>query len=451
MEEKEIKGVRIRTICFVLLAAACILFVLLLGGLINITTSYQELLQTTDTYMDAENNIRQMEDAHTYLTETSRQYVITMDRAFMDAYFEEVYDTMRREAAVDELTVIAKGQHDLRLALESVFEDSNKMMQMEIHAMKLIAVLQGIEPDEMPDDIAEYELSEEERAYTDKEMQESAYQLLFNSNYELLQQRIVRELGAVADEISGLTRQAQMESEEELHDALIKLQVYIMLLFLLSVVIFIILIFFVMRPVNRYVSCIEEEKDIAVKGLYEFKFLAYTYNKMHNRNTQKSHALKRKAEHDALTGIWNRATFEQLKDDLSKSLEPLTLLLIDVDNFKGVNDNYGHETGDHALKKVADMLKEQFRSNDYPIRIGGDEFAVLMVNATPREKAIIRQKLTFINETLQKGTDALPPLSLSVGIAFSAAGYSDDLYRKADAALYRTKENGKCGFTFHGE
>ena len=216
-------------------------------------------------------------------------------------------------------------------------------------------------------------------------------------------------------------------------------------------VIFVILTFFVLRPVNRYVRCIEEEKDMEVKGLYEFKFLAYTYNKIHNRNMTNSQELQRKAEHDALTGIWNRTTFESLKESMTKSFCPLTLLLIDVDNFKGVNDNYGHEIGDRALKRVAKMLKEQFRSNDYPIRIGGDEFAVLMVNATPRDKAVIRQKINGINEALQKGKSGIPPLSLSVGVAFSESGYNNELYLKADAALYRTKEKGKCGITFHGE
>jgi len=120
-----------------------------------------------------------------------------------------------------------------------------------------------------------------------------------------------------------------------------------------------------------------------------------------------------------------------------------------VDKFKTVNDTYGHAVGDLALKKVASLLEECFRSNDFPIRYGGDEFTVIMTEITPEQKGVIERKLKYINNTLQSLVDEeIPKLSVSVGIAFSEQGFSEDLFEKADGALYKTKENGRCGYTF---
>ena len=125
--------------------------------------------------------------------------------------------------------------------------------------------------------------------------------------------------------------------------------------------------------------------------------------------------------------------------------------ILDVDKFKQVNDRYGHEMGDTILKKVANLLEENFRATDHPARIGGDEFAVILTDATEEMKPVIEEKIMSINNTLMNPEKDMPKVSLSVGIAFSANGFEDDLYRKADSALYVTKENGRCGYTFYEE
>ena len=127
----------------------------------------------------------------------------------------------------------------------------------------------------------------------------------------------------------------------------------------------------------------------------------------------------------------------------------MAFLLIDVDNFKTVNDTYGHAVGDLALKKVASLLEECFQSNDFPVRYGGDEFAVIMTEITAEQKGVIERKLQYLNRVLQSAVDEeIPKLSVSVGIAISEHGFSDNLFEKADGALYRTKERGRCGYTF---
>ena len=124
-------------------------------------------------------------------------------------------------------------------------------------------------------------------------------------------------------------------------------------------------------------------------------------------------------------------------------------MIIDVNQFKQVNDRYGHETGDQVLKKVATLLEYSFRDSDLPARIGGDEFAVVVMDITAEMKFVIEEKVNSINHALLHPTDGLPRVSLSVGIAFSENGFPEDLYRNADKALYQIKGNEKRSYCFY--
>ena len=136
---------------------------------------------------------------------------------------------------------------------------------------------------------------------------------------------------------------------------------------------------------------------------------------------------------------------------MKASTDPLAFLIIDVDKFKLINDCYGHEIGDQILKKVAKHLSDTFRAQDYVARIGGDEFAVIMTNSTRELQPVIQNKVESMNQFLKKPDDGLPPISLSIGIAFSDKGFPEELYRQADRALYQVKENGRCGCHFYDE
>lgn len=125
------------------------------------------------------------------------------------------------------------------------------------------------------------------------------------------------------------------------------------------------------------------------------------------------------------------------------------MIICDVDIFKHVNDTYGHAVGDEILKKVANLLKTTFRSIDYVCRIGGDEFAVIMVDVNQELSYTIREKITVINNQLYCPTDDLPAISLSAGVAFTdRANPGESIFKDADKALYHVKQNGKhgCGF-----
>ena len=155
-----------------------------------------------------------------------------------------------------------------------------------------------------------------------------------------------------------------------------------------------------------------------------------------------------KASHDELTGAYNRAGFDLLLSGLDMS--STYVLSIDVDNFKTVNDTYGHDTGDKVLQKVVQILKGSFRSDDYVCRTGGDEFVVFMVHTNALQRKLIKAKMEQISRELANTDDGLPPVSVSVGIVHgSQATDSETLLKKGDAAMYESKQQGKNTFTFY--
>ena len=162
------------------------------------------------------------------------------------------------------------------------------------------------------------------------------------------------------------------------------------------------------------------------------------------------HTLTSRAETDELTGLINRAGYDRILEELN--VQDAILLLVDTDKFKGINDRYGHETGDRVLQKIAKTLLGYFRHEDYVCRIGGDEFAVVLVNAGAIEDENLREKTRFINRELAgTAADELPAVSVSVGVA-RGSGAEDwtELFKQADTALYQVKQEGGRGCRIWG-
>lgn len=144
--------------------------------------------------------------------------------------------------------------------------------------------------------------------------------------------------------------------------------------------------------------------------------------------------------------LLNRRSFDQILSLYEKDRSSFALILADVDVFKQINDTCGHDTGDRILKRVAALLHTTFRSTDYVCRIGGDEFAVIMVDMSRELYYTITDKIAEINGLLAVPEDGLPAVSLSAGVAFSDEnGFCGSLFRAADSALYTAKAHGRCG------
>jgi diguanylate cyclase (GGDEF)-like protein len=157
---------------------------------------------------------------------------------------------------------------------------------------------------------------------------------------------------------------------------------------------------------------------------------------------------KWEAKHDPLTGLYNRAAFQEICVNLKDYKSPIVLLIIDVDNFKKINDSHGHKVGDKALVKVANQLLVSFRPEDYVFRYAGDEFAIIMMNVRQIDASMISERVNNINEELKNVSNGAPSLSISVGAAFSETGYSEELFNLADKAMYSVKDSGRGGYAF---
>ena len=169
------------------------------------------------------------------------------------------------------------------------------------------------------------------------------------------------------------------------------------------------------------------------------------------------------AHTDLLTGVLNKRSFEKYTQETLEKCsidEKRALILLDIDNFKGVNDNLGHAYGDKVLAGVGDILKRVFNNGDYLGRLGGDEFCVFLNTFDPvTEKYnsyghFIEEKCSELCRAFNEnytGDDRRYKISASIGVAvFSEHGKSfGELYQCADKALYESKHKGKDTFTIY--
>ncbi len=453
MEEKskkKVKGIKIKNINIYMMIISCVLYLFLIWATVHASQRYNMMITATEDYIACERNAALIEEGSDYLTEQVRLYTVTRDTVYVDNYFAEVYETRRRDVALEQMTAFNVSQ-EVSGYLQTALDYSNRLMTEEIYAMRLIARAEETAETALPDDVRKMELTEEDLSLSPEEMEAKAQELVFGSAYQESKELIMKNISYFVDNIIDSTMQNQKQSASKLKSTMTQQRVLISVLFVENIFVFILIIVLVINPLKIYIENIEDKEKLNVAGSYEFKYLALTYNNIYELNTANEAMLNYRAEHDALTGIINRGAFERLKQFLKTKDTPIALMILDVDKFKQVNDRYGHEMGDTILKKVANLLEENFRATDHPARIGGDEFAVILTDATEEMKPVIEEKIMSINNTLMNPEKDMPKVSLSVGIAFSANGFEDDLYRKADSALYVTKENGRCGYTFYEE
>jgi diguanylate cyclase (GGDEF)-like protein len=450
MVKKGIKGIRIGLLNYIIIIIAWILYAILIYESTNISIKYQSLITTTQDYIASEKDANLLDTASDYLTEQVRLYVMNMDITYAKAYFTELNVDKRREQALDDLQKYHQ-EDDIYTALQNALEESNALAQTEIYAIKLVSVARNYSDDSLPEELKTVELNEEDLVLSSEEMLEKARSLVFDSDYQISKETISSYVSQVVTPILEQTQQKQISSAEELKRAVRYDRIWLSIFLITNIITFIVITVFVVKPLRSYVRDINNQKLIEVTGAYEFQYLASTYNNIYQRTMAQEEILRKKAECDALTGILNRGAFDQVCMLLENSETPMALLIVDVDKFKSINDGYGHDVGDQILKKIAKALFKSFRTSDYVARFGGDEFAVIMSGITVQQQPVIQKKIDKMNRFLLNPKDGLPAVSLSVGIAFSSAGYSKEVFNQADNALYQVKENGRCGYKFYTE
>ena len=171
------------------------------------------------------------------------------------------------------------------------------------------------------------------------------------------------------------------------------------------------------------------------------------------QKTREVSEIRDMAQQDALTGLWNRVYTEDTVTEMLSQGDSGAFMMLDIDNFKSVNDTYGHAAGDEMLQMIADTLRRCTGDGNVLCRIGGDEFMVFLKGMST--KAQIRDCASAIVSQVRAKTEKLGievNTSVSIGIAQAPDDGSDfmSLYSCADKALYYVKRNGKNSFHFYG-
>lgn len=410
---------------------------------------YTILRSAMQDYISCENAAHKLQEGSDVLTKQVHLAVATGEQKYIDAYFKEANVTKSRESALKDLSALDSNSNAID-SLEQALSASVDLMQTEYYAMRLIEENIGSNSSEWPKELQAVALSDADISLSASDKLYKAQQLVIGPDYEKAKDVISNDVNAAID---SLTKEINNRQE---HAAAIFSRIFLLLIICILVftammlLVCLLMRFWIVRPLLTYNNDIENDRLLSINGANELQSLAKTYNRLYQENEERQKLIKHQAEHDPLTDLLNRGSFDRILDLYEKEHNDFALILIDVDTFKGVNDTYGHAVGDVILKKVAHLLTTTFRTIDYVCRIGGDEFAIIMVEMTSDLSYTITEKITEINKQLAISKEDEPAVSLSVGVAFTdRKNPGKNQFIDADSALYYTKEHGKNGCSFY--
>ena len=430
-----------------------IVTILLFGVFIGISVlgyqQYSALRSAMQDYMYCEHAVKELQDGSDILTKQVRLAAATGEQQYIDAYFEEANVTKTREKALEDLSKL-DGSASSVLSLRKALSTSVKLMQIEYYSMRLVEEAQGVDPSTWPVEIKTVTLRPGDAALSPEDKLEKARMLVISLEYETAKNKISTDVNAAASTFSNIIKDRQTQASE-IFIRTFEMIIGCMIVFaLMMLIVCLIMRYWIVRPLVTYSKNVQHDSLLEVSGAYELQKLGETYNKIYRENEERQKLIKHQAEHDPLTDLLNRGSYDRIFNLYDRDHKNFALIIVDIDTFKSVNDTYGHAIGDELLKKVGYLLTIIFRNIDYVCRIGGDEFAVIMVEMTSDLSYTIIEKITEINRRLANPDDGLPPVSISVGVAFTdRKDPGKSQFTDADNALYYTKENGKAGVSFY--
>ena len=420
-------GFRVGVLSAFLVVLAAIISVVFMLSVQRINQTYDEFEKATDNYLECESAANDMKEASNYLTIQVRSFIVTQDTEYFDNYFEEANVNMRREKAVATLESLDANDS---MYLSEALTDSVELMDIEYYAMKLVCEAKGYQSlSENATLLESVDLKPEDAALSPDDKIALATELVFSDEYMQHVARIESNVQKCKEVLVDGIDDVRDAGAEALHQLILVQQVLTVVLFAVVLLLIISVVHLILWPIRTYITHIKKNSPLPNTGAYELRYLVKAYNEMYDDNL-KNHDAER------LLGVY--------------SDEPYALLLIDADYFKQVNDSLGHDVGDAVLKKISSQLSQAFRATDYPCRIGGDEFAVVMTEMNESLKHVVSSKIATVVEGLADTSDGLPPMTLSIGVAFNDGTLSgDQIFKNADSALYLAKEAGRNGYRFY--
>lgn len=411
--------------------------------------NFEKMEAATNEYIACEIAAEELLESSEYLEEMILLCADTGDLTYLNHYFEELHVNRRQEDAVRIFEQYFHGT-DMLVHMEEALSHSADLREIDFHVLKLVAEANSFDTSSLPAEITDYVLEPGEKTLDKEEMMRTAILLISGEEYQTLRENIMAAVDRGVESL--LTETAKIQETANFRFIRSFIIILTMVVFFALFMIFVVYVMLkkVVEPLELYNDCIKAGKIFPVVGAHELQMLAETYNRVFEENQENEKLLRHEAEHDAMTGVYNKGSFTRLMEVYEKSQSPYALILIDVDNFKHFNDTYGHEIGDQVLIKVASTLKRYFRSTDYPCRIGGDEFSLIMVEMDSSLKNTLVEKLLFIEKALKNTDDGLPQITLSIGVAFSdRENPKGTIFQDADAAMYEVKKRGRDGYQIY--
>ena len=391
-----------------------------------------------------ENVASDVQSASDYLTSEVRSFVVVGEKKHMDNYFEESKVTKRRENALE---VLKANLDDTNVYsyVTAATNESMDLMNQEYYAMRLVCDLEGVSYSMYPE-IQNVIISAADSALSDHDKLEKAIDLVFGHSYQEKKKIITNNIDKAVQALDVQMKNDVIKASNDLKNILLIQQLLIIVNIIFLVIVIVLIVIYFLKPLERAVVAIEADEQIKENSVKEFGVVAEAYNKSHEQNKSVKERLIYEAEHDKLTKLYNRTGYDSIYKRIN--LENAVYILIDADNFKEINDKYGHSVGDKVLVRVAKLLNKNFANDvdSFVFRIGGDEFSILIESYPYDNDNLLVRKLERMNEELAKKDSDLPEISLSIGVAHGkGADTTDTLFKKADKALYHVKKQGKHG------
>lgn len=438
-------GISLRVVHMCLVVVTILMSMAVIYSTMRLASSFTRVTNATEEHLDLEEAALELMEASDYLTERVQRFTVDGNTRFMDEYFNEAFGANRREQA---LAKMGKDPHAGKALeqLRGAMANSVQLMQQEYYAMRLVVEAKGYT--DYPEQLRDVVLTPEDQQLSASDKMRRATETVLNDSYYEQKERIRSDMQRSLGEVERLTREVDSAELVGLQREIVSVRVIAVLMVLAILFLAWLTARLGINPVLLAVDRIKRDDPIPELGASEFRYLAREYNKMYAAYRSSIERLNFKACHDELTGVYNRSGYQLLISGVD--LNGTDMLLVDVDDFKHVNDTYGHEVGDKALVKLAHALKANFRADDLVCRMGGDEFVVLMVHAGDLRRDLINAKVERISAQLKNADDGVPPLTVSVGVALgSDAQNVNDLFEHADTAMYESKRNGKSTYTFY--
>ena len=443
MQRKWGKGVSLRTIHVWLIITMLAISGIVVYSTYSLTSTFRRLADAAEQQNKLEKAAHELMDASDYLTESVQRFTLNGDIRFLEQYFTEAFESHRREEAISQMDLGPQTEPALK-QLQEAMDNSVSLMDREYYAMRLVMEANGedVNDADVPAAIKNVQLKEADSAAAPEDKIDTATELVFGEGYNESKGFIIGNIQAAIDILNEMLENNVVQSAYDLKVILVVQQVVIGVNVLFGVLLVGGMFVFLIRPVRIAVKKINGNEKVRVQGSKEYRYLAEAFNHFYDLNATTQERLSFEAEHDKLTGLYNRTGYDKIFSQVK--LDKCAYVLLDIDKFKLINDSFGHASGDAALVRVGKALSKYFHSKNANVfRIGGDEFAVLLEGVSKNyEKAII-EKCNSVNKELEKAFEEFIP-TMSFGVAFGEADdNTDTLFKKADEALYQAKKANK--------